>query len=243
MIVCHTQQTMADLEAVVGVPPDKVTVIPHPVGDAVHSLGPQATRAQARYRLNLPSDGDLVLFFGAIRPYKNLPLILKAWRTIEARLDRAYLVIAGRSETWSTDGALIEQLGLERVIARPRWIPPSEVPLYFAASDLTALPYNHIDASGVAAQAAGFRCPMLISDIPGFRAFWHEDEARFVPPDESAWAAAVIETLTSIDRGHSMARRALARASRELTWSTSAQRHIEVYREAQQRWHHRSRGA
>jgi glycosyltransferase involved in cell wall biosynthesis len=112
----------------------------------------------ARERLNLPQDERVYLYFGMIRPYKNVLGLLDAFKEIE----EAHLVVAGNPKDDEleaeirTCGSHIRNLDLFL-----EYIPDSEVPLYFSAADIAVLPYNHVFNSGSALLAMSLGTPVV----------------------------------------------------------------------------------
>ncbi|HWI41572.1 MAG TPA: glycosyltransferase family 4 protein [Verrucomicrobiae bacterium] len=140
------------------------------------------------------SDGVLrILFFGFVREYKGLDVLLHAIRLLR---DRAVsLRIVG--EFWEGKDkylALIEQLGISsRVEVFDGYVPDTEIDEHFAWADLVALPYRRSRTSGIIATAYGFGKPVLATDVGGFREVVQEGlTGKIVPPgDADAFAAGI----------------------------------------------------
>ncbi len=134
-------------------------VIPHGHFRAAYPASP--ARAAARAHLGLPADAPVVLYFGQIRPYKNVPALLAAWAPLAAA--GARLVVVGRPAS-AADRAAVEAAarGCAGVDLRLALVPREEVPTYFAAADLVALPYREILNSGAALLALSFDRPVLL---------------------------------------------------------------------------------
>jgi glycosyltransferase involved in cell wall biosynthesis len=145
------------------------------------------------------------------------------------------VVVAGSCADWHSYRVQIERLGIaDKVVERIGWVNDDEVPLYFSACDVAALPYRHIDGSAVAATGAYLGVPLLLSDIPGFRATWADDEARFVQGGAESWAAVLNEVSAPphLQDLRLRAGRARLRALHEMTWASSAAQHATVYQSA-----------
>jgi glycosyltransferase involved in cell wall biosynthesis len=122
------------------------------------------TRADARQALDIPDDAVVLLHFGLIRRYKNVPDLLSAVRALAD--PRVVLVIAGRPFEPELERRLRDmaaQTPGTRLLLR--WIPPDEVSCLFAACDLVVLPYQRTHNSGVARLAMTMRRPVLLPDI------------------------------------------------------------------------------
>ena len=174
----------------------------------------------------LPSstDGPVVLFFGLLRPYKGLDVLLRAWRGI----DEAELWIVGMPRMDVTTLLADVPPGVRLV---PRFIPDEELPAYFTRADLIVLPYLEADQSGVLFTALAFGKPLLLSDVGGFPEVAATGAARTVPAgDSAALGEALRELLADPAARSAMAERAHAVAAGTYSWDTIARRTLELYR-------------
>ncbi len=122
----------------------------------------------ARERLGLPSDAKVLLNFGLIRDYKNIPHLIKTFRELER--NDAILLIAGAPRSGKLEQEVREAVqGDPRVRLELSFIPDDALPTYFAASDLVTLPYKAIMHSGSAMMALSFNRPVLLPDIGALR--------------------------------------------------------------------------
>ncbi len=141
---------------------------PHPVYD---TYGPSIPKAEACAALGLEPALDYVLFFGFIRDYKGLDLLLEAWARLRAqgKTQGRRLLIGGEyygnREKYE---ALIRRLELtDEVIVHDRYIEEGEVRNYFCASDLVVQPYRSATQSGVTQVAYHFEVPMVVTRVGG----------------------------------------------------------------------------
>ena len=147
--------------------PDKPAVFsPHPLYD---HYGERLSREAALSLLNLSPDNRYVLFFGFIRGYKGLDLLLDAFSDNRLKEDGVKLIVAG--EFYGDPEPYLKQikeLGIEdRVILCTDFIPDSEVNRYFSAADIVAQPYKTATQSGVTQIAFHFEKPMLVTNVGG----------------------------------------------------------------------------
>jgi D-inositol-3-phosphate glycosyltransferase len=140
--------------------------IPHPVYDIFGK--PVSKEYSCRY-LNLDTRQNHLLFFGIIRSYKGLDLLLNALSSKSIGHLNLKLLVAGEfyeNEKKYTD--LAEKLGLgEKIMFTRSFVPREEVPYYFGAADLVVLPYLSATQSGIAQVAYHFEKPMLVTDVGG----------------------------------------------------------------------------
>ena len=139
----------------------------HPHPNYEH-FGEKVEKAVARDKLNLPMDKNIVLFFGLIRDYKGLDILIKAFKDMP---DDHFLLVAG--EVYGDDkrytDLLKENLPENNYRFVNRYISDDEVPLYFSAADLCALPYRTATQSGIVGIAYHFGLPVVSTDTGGLR--------------------------------------------------------------------------
>jgi glycosyltransferase involved in cell wall biosynthesis len=232
-IVVHSQHGAWRLTTELGLDPQKVHVIPH--GAFAHL---------ASTSVDLPPfgqdpPGPVVLFFGLIRPYKGLDVLLRAWRSLgAAQRGQAQLWIAGmpRMDLGQSGLAGIETPAGRRAAAQegihvePRFITDLDLPAYFARADLVVLPYREIDQSGVLFTALAFGKPLLLSDVGGFPEIAATGAAVTVPAgDPEALAGALAQMLGDRAALTRMAAAAQAAAHGPYSWLEVAQAHLGLY--------------
>jgi len=139
---------------------------PHPLFD---SFGEKMSREDALASLNLSDEYRYILFFGFIRDYKGLDLLIEAFADPRLEDVDIRLIIAGE---FYADPApyykLIQKYNLEdRLILKTDFIPDNEVNRYFCASDLVVQPYKSATQSGVSQIAYHFEKPMIVTNVGG----------------------------------------------------------------------------
>lgn len=136
-------------------------VVPH--GHYRDSYPNTLDPTEARRRLGLDATASVILHFGLLRPYKNVPHLIATFA--EAALSDAVLLIAGKpfdAQVQSeVEAAAADVTGVRLAL---RYIAPDEVQLYFLAADLVVLPYQRILNSGAALLALSFARPVLVPD-------------------------------------------------------------------------------
>ena len=141
------------------------TVLPHPI---YTHFGERLPREQAEQRLGIPAGRRTLLFFGLIREYKGLDILLQAFDLLD---ERYQLVIAG--EPYGSFERYRKLIDAGRdpasVYVFPDYIRDSEVKNYFSAADLTVLPYRSATQSGISSVSCHFGVPMVVTDVGGLR--------------------------------------------------------------------------
>ncbi len=141
-------------------------VSPHPIYD---HYGEIVDKKLACQKLGINNQKLYILFFGFIRQYKGLDLLIEAFA--DKRLEKypVELIVAG--EFYENPALYLHQinsLGLEdKIVLRTVFIPDSEVKYYFSVADLVAQPYRTATQSGVSQIAYHFEKPMLVTDVGG----------------------------------------------------------------------------
>ena len=144
---------------------DKI-FIPHPIYD---SFGSIVSKQVARNFLNLDLNGKYLLFFGFIREYKGLDLLLESFSDHRIKSLGIKLIIAGEFyENKEKYMSLIKKKKLENhVVLRTEFIPQEEVKYYFCASDMVTQTYRTATQSGVTQIGYHFEKPMLVTNVGG----------------------------------------------------------------------------
>ena len=172
-----TQKVLDDLNVFDKSSPKVLT--PHPIYD---NFGEIESREKAIESLKLNQDYRYILFFGLIRDYKGLDLLLEAFSDTEIREKNIKLIIAG--EYYSDPvpyKILIEKYNLEQdIIQVEQYISDSEVHLYFNACDLVVQPYKSATQSGVTQIAYHFNKPMIVTDVGGLKEMCPDGKVGYV---------------------------------------------------------------
>ena len=146
-------------------PDAPMTTLFHPV---YAHFGQRIGREAAEEILGIPHGRRNLLFFGLIRPYKGLDILLEAFRKLD---DTYQLIIAGEPYgSFAPYQAIIDSLpGKDRIYLFPSYIRDSAVKNYFSAADLAVLPYRSATQSGISAIASHFGVPMVVTDVGGLK--------------------------------------------------------------------------
>lgn len=139
---------------------------PHPIYD---NFGTAVSREEAIGSLGLDPSAKYMLFFGFIRDYKGLDILLKAIADERIKNSDIKLIVAGEFYNNSEKYFEMEkQLGLEgKIIWRTDFIADEQVKNYFCASDIIVQPYKTATQSGVTQIAYHFEKPMLVTNVGG----------------------------------------------------------------------------
>jgi len=140
--------------------------MPHPMYDM---FGPVIEKAEAIQKLGLDPEYKYCLFFGFIRKYKGLHLLLESFAKLDRQALKLKLIVAGEFyEDAAPYHQQIHELQLtEDVILKSDFIPNNQVGLYFCASDIVVQTYITATQSGVTQIAYFYNTPMLVTNVGG----------------------------------------------------------------------------
>ncbi|UIR57020.1 glycosyltransferase [Sphingobacterium sp. SRCM116780] len=152
---------------------------PHPLYD---NYGPGISQEQAREQLAIPMTEKVVLFFGFIRQYKGLDMLLEALSKSELSDLNVKLLLAGEfygDEEFYQE--LIQKYNLqERIYLHTSFIPNNEVGKYFCAADAVILPYRTATQSGITQVAYHYDLPMIVTKVGGLPELVHDQVVGLV---------------------------------------------------------------
>ena len=194
--VAHTEKNKETLSTTLGIPADRISVIPHGALQPAPIKG--ISREAARIHLEIPLDKRVVLCFGNIREYKGVDVLLKSMGLVRQEMRDVVLLVAGEPwGKWKSYQQIIRDYGLAHVvIKRLSFIPPSDVEYYFAATDIVVLPYKHFDSqSGVGTLALTFKKALVVTNTGGLPDFVRDKKAIAEPGDVEDLARVILTVL------------------------------------------------
>lgn len=220
-VICVSRSTARDVQALLGVPRDRLCVVPLGVGPAFHPQPPEAI-ADIRRRLGLPE--RFCLFVSTIEPRKNLPVLLDAWSHLD---ERPPLVVAGATGWRSQEiEAKLDQggPGVHRLGAIAR----QDLPALYSAATCLCHPawYEGFGLTPLEAMACG--TPVVVSDRSSLPEVVGEAGILVDPADPDAWTAALERLLGDPELQQDLRARGLKRAA-GFTWTRTAERTWEVF--------------
>ena len=159
-------------------------LLPHPL---YTHFGPRMPRQEAAALLGTDPGKKTLLFFGLIREYKGLDILLEAFRDLPQDYQ---LIVAGEPYgSFDKYQGIIDSLpGKDRVHVYPDYIRDSEVKKFFCAADLAVLPYRSATQSGISAIAYHFDLPMVVTDVGGLKGTIGDRGTGIVAPEPSPQA-------------------------------------------------------
>jgi glycosyltransferase involved in cell wall biosynthesis len=168
-------------------------ICPHPLFD---NFGEKMSRDEALQKLGLDPSFQYMLFFGFIRDYKGLDLLLRTMANPVLNKMPVKLIVAGEFYTNPQPYyELIEKLGIgSKIIMMDKFIADHEVNRYFCSADIVVQPYKDATQSGVTQIGYHFEKPMLVTNVGGLAEIIPDQKVGYVVrPDEEDIARALID--------------------------------------------------
>ena len=175
-----------------------ISLRPHPIYRLFASSG--LDKDQVRLELGLPKDSLIVLFFGFVRPYKGLEILLDSLSILQSKGSQVHLLVAG--EFWDDRGKYdqrIRELQLEKIVhIYDHYIPDAQAGKFFEASDVFVAPYLQGTQSGVIKLALGYGLPIVVTEVISDTLLRDLPEICTIVParDASALAEGIINAST-----------------------------------------------
>ena len=229
-VVVHAQAPAHRLVDEFGVPVARVHHVP--MGGPGRYAGVPMFQAEARERLGLPADGRLALFFGLVKEYKGLDVLLEALAIARRSTPELRLLVAGRPlQRWGSYDAQIERLGLRPAVElMTEFVPTELLNAVFGAADVVVAPYKRAAQSGVVLAAWQFGRPVVATRVGGLPELVDEGVTGFLarPDDPGDLARALVEAVSDRGRLDRMTT-TVAVAAGSHAWPAIAERHEEIY--------------
>lgn len=224
--VAMSKNVFDDLDIFISNQPKRLS--PHPIYD---HYGEGLHKSMAKEKLSLNPNCKYLLFFGFIRDYKGLDLLLEAISHDKIKsIDNLKLIIAG--EFYSNEEKyldLIKDLGIENnVILRTDYIAEDQVNLYFCACDMITQPYKTATQSGVTQIGYHFNKPMLVTNVGGLPEIIEDQKCGYVVnPDPESISNAISDFYTN-NREDFMVNEVI-KAKERFSWGNFTKTIFDIY--------------
>lgn len=202
--ITMSKKVMADLKTFTNT---KAILTEHPLYD---NFGDALTKTEAKKYLSIPENSNFILFFGFIRKYKGLDLLLQAMKILKDQKENdptlllPHLLIAGEfydDELLYT--SLIQELGISDLLElRTHFISDQEVKYYLSATDFVIQPYKNATQSGVTPLAYHFEKPMLVTNVGGLADMVPDGKSGVVVEPNAAAIAEGIKRLYQLGENY-----------------------------------------
>lgn len=212
-LIVHTPLMKVQLNEGYGIPLGRIHVMEHGIEPWTESSASSEPR--------IPTDKtQRILFFGKVAPYKGLDILLESLKLIDYPFS---LTIAGTCNSLALEKDLRKLMDCTRHQGRTVWenryVDEAEIPFLFKSHDVLALPYRHIDQSGVLFQAFRYGLPILATRVGAFSEYVKDEVGELSEPED---VNALHEALVRLyKRRESLSREAISNLGKKYFWNTT----------------------
>ncbi|NLD73887.1 MAG: glycosyltransferase family 4 protein [Chloroflexi bacterium] len=228
LVLASSESTRRDVLEILGVPPNRVSVVPLGVDDTLQPVADPDVLAAFRRRRNLPE--RMILYLGTLEPRKNLPTLLTAYAHLAGRAGFRHTLVVAGGRGWYYDeiDAVAERLGLRDRVLFPGYVPDDELALWYSVADLFVYPsrYEGFGLPPLEAMACG--TPVVTSDASSLPEVVGDAGLTVPAEDAAALAEAMERLLEDAELRAALRERGLARA-RAYSWQRVARETARAY--------------
>lgn len=233
--IAHTPYSKRQLIHL-GIPEDRISIIPHGILKLDRN-GADEQRAQHQRPVK---DEKIVLFWGTIKPYKGVDVLVHAFAKLPRYLrNQARLWIVGRPRmpVESLKRVAMDLGVAHRITWNLRFVPDDQLHRWLEAADVVVFPYRNVDGSGALMTTLPYGKPIIATDVGGFPDVLEDGvHGYLVPSDDPARLAEVLRTvLQDPELSAKMGREILRLAQAIPSWAEIARQTIAAYRKAMRR--------
>ena len=205
-----------------------VSISPHPI---FNHFGDPITKMEARTQLGLSQEKKIILFFGYIRKYKGLDLLIQAMSSESIKkLDIQLMIVGEFYEDARTYHDLVISLGLQNQISfYSNYIPDGEVKNYVCSADFIIQPYKNATQSGVTPLAYHFEKPMLVTNVGGLADTVPNLKTGIVVEPTTNAIVKGIETLYELGENHFIPN--IIEEKKKYSWAQMTEKFLALYQQ------------
>ncbi|MBL7969608.1 MAG: glycosyltransferase [Prolixibacteraceae bacterium] len=200
---------------------------PHPIFD---NYGERLPQKEAKIKLGLDENFNYLLFFGFIRDYKGLDLLIEAFADKRLRKFKVKLLVAG--EFYSSPEPYLELIRKNKledfIVLRTDFIPDDKVNLYFSAADMVVQPYKSATQSGVTQIGYHFEKTMLVTNVGGLSEIIPNGKVGYVVETNPESIANAIDNFYENDRISEFEFN-IIEEKKKFSWAAMAQTFLSIY--------------
>ena len=210
--ITMSEKVLSDLKSFTNA---KATYIPHPLYD---NFGEKISREMARANLAIGKESFVLLFFGFIRKYKGLDILLDAMALLKNKIPHLKLLIAGEFyDDKKQYEDQIKRLGIENdLILNTSFIADNDIKNYLCAANVVVQPYRNATQSGVTPLAYHFEIPMIVTNVGGLPSLVPDNVAGLIAEPNARSVAEKIEEFYNKGENHFLP--GLKEEKKKYTW-------------------------
>ena len=228
-VVADSENTANDVICMLGVPPERVAVVPGGVDPGFSPVKNPTVLAAARRNLGL-DDTPFILFVGVIEPRKNLRGLMDAFAILKSRYRLPHRLVIAGGRGWLSDGIFqyAERSPLLHEMLFTGFVPDADLPALYSAADVLVMPslYEGFGLPLLEAMACG--TPVVASNAASLPEVVGDAGPLVNPNDPDALAEALARVVSDSGLHADLRARGLARAA-QFTWQTAAAKLLAVY--------------
>jgi glycosyltransferase involved in cell wall biosynthesis len=229
-VITISEHARRECVALLGLPAEKL-VVTYPAADATFRPLPPAEVAAFRARRGLPE--SFILYLGTLEPRKNLPTLVRAYAELRrtTRLPHRLVIAGGVGWQFSDAFAAVRELGLERDVLFPGYVPGDEQALWYNAAALFIYPSRYEGFGLPALEALACGVPTIVSNAASLPEVVGDAALQVDPNDPAALARAMSMVLEDPERQAALRAAGPARAA-SFTWQRLARQTVAAYESA-----------
>lgn len=233
-LIVHSEFLKKDLHQKFKIDEEKIFVVPHGHCDQ-YLPSEDVSKSEARKKFRLKEKDHVLLFFGYIKKYKGLDILLKAFEIAAEQDEDLRLIIAGVPANDYLDREYRQLIAAnrfkERIIAHLEFIKDSDLPHYLIASDVVVLPYRNIYHSGITHLAFSFSRPVLATSVGDFPEIIEDEKSGFLLEhmEEETLSQMILKVFSPPVQLSRMGEYANRMNRERFSWESSAQKTKKVY--------------
>jgi glycosyltransferase involved in cell wall biosynthesis len=225
--IVHSKSSILEMKRL-GINTENCQIIPHGNYKAVYQNN--ISKAGARQSLHIPLQAKVVVFFGRIETYKNIPELLAAYQEIAKEIQDVYLIVAGECPDLKLRQLLENASAASkgRLLFEGHFIDNNDIQIFFNAADICVFPFKEITTSGSVLLAATFGKPVVVPYLGALKDIPQEVGYFYDPSKKDALKNSISALLHDTRRRKEMAAASL-RYTKTLSWDKIAKQTLKVY--------------
>jgi glycosyltransferase involved in cell wall biosynthesis len=228
-LVTISESTRQDSIRLLDVPPQKIFTTQLGKTVEFREVKDRDKLTEVREKYNLPD--SFILYVGLVEPRKNIPFLLKAYKSLVVEGIQHNLVVVGRFG-WMYQEVFkqIEELGLEDRVQFTGYLPQDDLPMVYNLASLFVYPTKYEGFGLPALEAMACGTPVITTKISSLPEIVGDAGILIPPGDKQALTGAMAEVLRDSTLSNQLSTRGLQR-SEYFTWERTAQETMKVYKQ------------
>ncbi|MFC1562510.1 glycosyltransferase family 4 protein [candidate division KSB1 bacterium] len=230
-IIVHSENSVKILKDYISEKRQKnITVLHH---GEYSFLSKNISKKEARNTLGIDSDKKVLLFFGYIRRYKGLDILLESIKILKEKIPDIFLIIAGKDvEGFGKYQKIINELNIKNYLMKKiEYISDDESPVYFSAADIVVLPYKNVYQSGIVFLSYAYSRPVITTNVGGLPDAVENGRSGYLaePNNPEELAEKIDKIFADPENLDKMGKYGYQMAKDKFSWKQAAQKTYNLY--------------